>query len=195
MKIETAKKIPIAKREKRDEVKNVLGLTQEEMAMFLQVNMSQWNMFKSGKRRLPTKAMQQLTALLQSVQNEKGYSKEMAKWLAEEEEQTKTQLKKDEVDMEIKLQRIQKEIAIAESNRAEALAAFQTIAQLRKEEVPDEGLILIIRDRAMKTFKKYNSYSLEQLQLKRQSLELMKTGIQQKIKLRGDEVQFLNSAE
>jgi hypothetical protein len=87
--------------------------------------------------------------------------------------------------MEHKLHRIQKEITILENNRAEALAAFQTLAQLGKQEVPDEGLILIIRDRALKTLNKYNSYSLEQLQLKQQSLELMKAGIQQKIKLAG----------
>jgi transcriptional regulator with XRE-family HTH domain len=174
----------------RGEIKKELGLTQEEMGMLLNVSIGRWKMFKSGKRGLHPEALLKLATLLQRVQNEKGYSKEMAKWLAEEEEQTKTQLKKDEVDMEIKLQRIQKEIAIAESNRNEAFAAFQTIAQLRKEEVPDEGLILIIRDRAMKTLHKYSAYSLEQLQLKQQSLELMKAGIQQKIQSRGGDVQF-----
>lgn len=172
------------------EIKKMLGLNQKEMGIVLSIPRSQWTMFKSGKRGLPPEALLKLATLLQSVQNEKGYSKETAKLLAEEEEQTKMQLKKDEVDMEIKLQRIQKEIAIAKSNRNEALATFQTIAQLQKEEVPDEGLILIIRDRALKTLNKYNSYSLEQLQLKQQSLELMKTGIQQKIQSRGGDVQF-----
>ena len=169
----------------RGEIKKELGLTQEEMGMLLNVSLGRWKMFKSGQRRLPPRAMQQLTVLLQSVQNEKGHSKEMAKLLAEEEKRAKIQLKKDEIKMEVKLHRIQKEIAIAENNRAQALAAFQTIAQLRKEEVPDEGLILIIWDRALKTFNKYSQYNLEQLQLRQQSLELMKTGIQQKIKLAG----------
>lgn len=172
------------------EIKKMLGLNQEEMGMLLNIPRSQWTMFKSGKRKLPLRAMQQLADLLQSVQNEKGYAEEMSRLLAEEEQHTKAQLKKDEVKIEVKLRRIQKEIAIAESNRTEALAAFQTIAQLRKQEVPDEGLILIIRDRALKTLNKYSQYNLDQLQRKQQSLEVIKEGIQQKIRKYGGKVQF-----
>jgi hypothetical protein len=120
----------------------MLGLTQKEMAMMLRVPSGQWNMFKSGQRRLPPKAMQQLTELLQSVQSEKGMPEEISKFFAHEEQQTKKKRKEDEVKLELKLHRIQKEITILENNRAEALAAFQIIAQLRKQGVPDEGLIL-----------------------------------------------------
>lgn len=172
----------------RGEIKKELGLNQEEMGMLLNVSIGRWKMFKSGKRGLPSEALLKLSAVLQNVQKEKGTSAAMAKLLAEEEERTTKQLKKDAATMEVKLHRVQKEIAIAESNRTEALAAFQTIAQLQKEAVPDEGLILIIRDRAMKTLHKYSAYSLEQLQLKQQSLELMQRGIQQKIQSRGVEV-------
>jgi transcriptional regulator with XRE-family HTH domain len=169
----------------RGEIKKELGLTQEEMAMVLNVSLGRWKMYKSGQRGLPAAAMLKLSSLLQSVQKEKGISNEMARLLEEEQQRTDRQLKRDALKMEHKLHRIQKEITILENNRAEALAAFQTLAQLGKQEVPDEGLILIIRDRALKTLNKYNSYSLEQLQLKQQSLELMKAGIQQKIKLAG----------
>ncbi|MCL9805232.1 helix-turn-helix transcriptional regulator [Flavobacterium amniphilum] len=169
----------------RGEIKKELGLTQEEMAMLLGVALGQWKMYKSGQRRLPPKPMQKLTALSQNIQMEKGTPEEISKFLSDEERQTKMKLKDDALKMEIKISRIQKEITILENNRSEALAAFQTIAQLRKEEVPDEGLILIIRDRALKTLNKYNSYSLGQLQLKLQGFELMKAVIQQKIKLAG----------
>ncbi|MFC7773756.1 hypothetical protein [Flavobacterium sp. GCM10027622] len=160
------------------------------MTMLLGVPRSQWSMFKSGKLALPLKPMQQLTALLLSVQQEKGMSTAVTQLLEEEEQRTNTQCKKEEIKTEVKLRRIQKEIAIAECNRIEALAAFQTMAHLSKQEVPDDGLILIIRDHALKTFNKYNQYSLEQLHLNQESLLLMKTAIQQKIQKVGGEVQF-----
>lgn len=173
------------------EIKEMLGLTQEEIAMLLSIPRSQWTMFKSGQRGLPPKAMLKLAAVLQSVQNEKGESEEISRLLANEEQQTKMLLKEDEIKMESKRRRIQNEIAIAERNRADAFAAFQTIAQLRKEAIPDEGLILIIRDRALKTLSKYSQYNLEQLQMKQISIEYLQLQMQQKIMAKKGEVQFL----
>lgn len=175
---------------KRGDLKNILGLTQEEMAMFLGVGMSQWNMFKSGKRHLPLEATLKLNALLQSVQKEKGVSDDARKLLAKEELETKKQLQEDEIKIEARLRRIQKEMAIIENNRTESFAALQTISQLEKMDVVNEGLVLIIRKRALQTLEKYNRHSLEELQCKQQSLEVMKKRIQEKLQAVGGKVQF-----
>lgn len=175
---------------KRGDLKNILGLTQEDMAMFLGVGMSQWNMFKSGKRHLPLEATLKLNALLQSVQKEKGVSDDARKFLAKEELETKKQLQGDEVKIEARLRRIKNEINIIENNRTESFAALQSADQLEKMDVANEGLVLIIRKRALQTLEKYNRHSLEELQLKLESFEMMKKGIQEKILAVGGKVQF-----
>lgn len=51
-------------------IRDLLGsLTQEEMAMILEINRSQWSMYESGKRALPIKAKLLLAELLQHVKH------------------------------------------------------------------------------------------------------------------------------
>lgn len=183
-------KIRPTRNKKREELKKSLGLTQEEMAMYLGITMSQWSMFKSHKRDLPTDAMLKLSSLLQSVQKEKGVSKATRQFLMEEELTAKKELELDELKTRMRLLRIKKKIAIMENNRAEAFAALQTVGQLEKQQTPDEGLISIIRKRALKTLKKYSKHHLEQLKSKQQSLELLQSELQKRLQKGGGETQF-----
>ena len=50
-------------------LKSNLGLTQEEMALYLGVTRSQWSMYCIGRRSLPIEAIQKLTDLLTFSQN------------------------------------------------------------------------------------------------------------------------------
>ncbi|WP_291131538.1 helix-turn-helix domain-containing protein [Flavobacterium sp. UBA7682] len=43
--------------EKRDNIRELLGITQLEMAMLLKISRAQWSMYESGKRSLPTAAL------------------------------------------------------------------------------------------------------------------------------------------
>lgn len=54
--------------EKRENIRAVLGVTQEDLAMLLKVTRSQLSMYELGKRDLPLEAKQQLTAMLLYVQ-------------------------------------------------------------------------------------------------------------------------------
>lgn len=174
----------------KGEIKKILGLTQEEMAMVLGVARGQWTMFKSGNRDLPPAAKLKLSALLQKVQNEKGEPEELRSFFADEEQKTKTALETDELKTETRLRRIKNEMEIIESNRAESFAALRTVSQLKRSDEANEGLILIIRDRALKTLGKYSRHSLEQLKSKQTSLEQLQLEIQEKIRAAGGEVQF-----
>lgn len=58
-------------------LKSNLGLTQEEVALYLGVTRSQWSMYCIGKRKLPTEAIQKLTHLLRFSQNYISIKKEI----------------------------------------------------------------------------------------------------------------------
>lgn len=51
-----------------NQIRNLLGVSQEDMAMLVRVSRSQWSMFELGKRDLPLTAMQLLAELLHHVQ-------------------------------------------------------------------------------------------------------------------------------
>ena len=51
-------------------LKSNLGLTQEEIALYLGVTRSQWSMYCIGKRKLSTEALEKLTHLLRFSQNQ-----------------------------------------------------------------------------------------------------------------------------
>ncbi len=54
--------------EKDKKISALLGMRQEEMAMLLRVNKSQWSMYEIGQRDLPLNAQLKLTEMLAFVQ-------------------------------------------------------------------------------------------------------------------------------
>ncbi len=49
---------------KNNKITALLGMKQENMAMLLQISLGQWAMFETGKRDLPSNAMQKLSEML-----------------------------------------------------------------------------------------------------------------------------------
>jgi transcriptional regulator with XRE-family HTH domain len=49
----------------KNSIKELLGMKQEEMAMLLQTNRSQWSMYLSGKRNLPVEVKLKLASMLE----------------------------------------------------------------------------------------------------------------------------------
>lgn len=164
---------------KRGEVKDLLGLTQDEMALVLNISRSQWSMFKSGQRDLPLAAMQQLAGLLDGLQN-KVISTVVLQLTEEERMLANTKIKEAHMNLQIKYHRLEKEIAILEKNRAECFAALQTATFL---EVQKEQLELAnsIKNRVMKSLNKYSLHKLEALYLKKQTAEMLKNTLEEKI--------------
>ena len=54
---------------KENTIRQMLGMTQEKIAMLLGISRSQWAMFELGKRNLPAAAQQLLAELLTHVQS------------------------------------------------------------------------------------------------------------------------------
>lgn len=161
-------------------IKNILGLTQEEMAMVLGISKSHWAMFATGKRDIPLAAKQNLTVLLQVVQKG-GVSKATEQFLKAEREKTIAKLKLDYLKVQIKQHRIEKEISTLENHRSECFAALEVAAYMehKKEKT---ALAANIKARALKTLNKYSQHMLEQLQLQKGNLVTVKAKIEKKIK-------------
>ncbi|WP_264521832.1 hypothetical protein [Flavobacterium sp. N1994] len=75
---------------KEETITELLGTTQNETAMFLNINRSQWSMFVSGKRDLPLEAKEQLAELLTHIQSAKAKNTENL--LASQKNETKERL-------------------------------------------------------------------------------------------------------
>ena len=62
---------------KEQTITAILGITQQDAAMLLGVNRSQWSMFESGKRDLPLAAKQLLAEMLTYLQSSEASAKNM----------------------------------------------------------------------------------------------------------------------
>lgn len=157
---------------KRVEVKNMLGLTQDEMAMVLGIPKSQWSMYKSGQRDLPLEALQQFSVLLQGVQKVKT-SKTAQDFIKQEQHKTNEKIKENYENIQIKLHRVRKEINTIEKQRTECFAALKT-AEFLESHNDTFGLASSIKARAIKSLNKYSLYKLEKLQMQKENFEILK---------------------
>lgn len=164
-------------------LKNLLGLTQEEMALLLGIHASMWSMFKSGKRALPADAAEPFAALLKGVQQKKERSKEAQQVIKAEQEHAKEKMHLEYLRVQAQLGQTEKELQLVETRRAESFAALETAFFLegQKNSKADKNLIQTIRSRALATLKKQNLYKLEALQLQKENLEMLKLKIGKKI--------------
>lgn len=103
-------------------LRNLLGITQQDMSLLLQVNRSQWSMFELGKRDLPLPAKTLLAELLTYIQSapttQKEHSDLMTNALQKELEQ---RLRENEYQQ----LRIAKKIAVLEKKHKIELRAWQ----------------------------------------------------------------------
>lgn len=77
--------------EKKETITALLGTTQEEMAMLLQITRAHWSMYESGKRNLPQAASIKLAEMLAHVQSAKAKSSKHPSQLEEKETKEKLQ--------------------------------------------------------------------------------------------------------
>lgn len=170
---------------KASDIKNILGLSQDEMALLLGITPSQWSMFKSDKRDIPLPAKEQLAFLLQSIQKKVVLSDESQKFMIAERQKTIDQLQQELLKVQIKTQRLEKQISIMENLRTESLAALEVSSVLTAQKTNPRTTALAdsIRLRALNTLKKHSLYQLTELQLKKDNFETLKNKIKQQMKL------------
>lgn len=165
-------------------IKAQLGLTQEEMAMLLKITESQWSMFKSGKRSLSLEATKQLSELLQHIKNKKNVSEECLNYTTAEQIKTQQQLQQNYLKVQIKQHLIVQKIIAIENKRTECFAALEIASFIENQKNQSflDHLAQTIRIRATKTLKQNNLYQLTTLQLQKESLEVLKNSLAQKLR-------------
>jgi hypothetical protein len=160
-------------------IKNRSGLTQQEMAILLKIPVSQWSMYKSGLRGIPAEATKKLNSLLLHLKEEKDISEERRIFEKEEAQKSQPQLQQDYRSVLVKLRRVTKKISALENIRNECFAALASATYLESQK---DFLAKHIRERATIALHEHPLYDLTALQMKQQSLELLKNTIEKKIK-------------
>lgn len=166
-------------------LKNILGLSQVEAAIFFGVTPGHWSMITIGKRSLPSEGTIKLTAVLQHLKEEKPLSEARQQFEKAELEKLQHKLQYDYTTLKMKQYKIAKEITRIENIRKECFAALEVADFLENQEAkqPYDSFAESIRFRAMKTLKQHDLYTLVEFQLKKESLEILKTTLEKKIKV------------
>ncbi|CAM4275801.1 hypothetical protein [Flavobacterium terrigena] len=168
----------------RSDIKTILGLTQNEMGMLLGIPRSNWAMFKSGQRDISLTAKEQLANLMEASVKRKKHCKEIEVILKEEIKNENITLKQELITTELKIKRVSKEIENLNRIRENLFAAYETAVLLHSDNSNVNAKLLAdsIKTRVANSLKKYNLASATALQLKKESLEMLKLKIQQKLK-------------
>lgn len=159
---------------KTDTLSALLGLTQGQMALLLQVHPSQWSMYESGKRNLPLKAKQVLAEMIGFLKLE-DKSFKVQQHLIEQEASKKECLKKMIKKNEFDLYEISKKIALAETKYNENIGVIGLVEYLKTlpsiKESLDVELLEIIGSEAERALKKSGLANLTELRLKKELLQ------------------------
>lgn len=165
-------------------IKSLLGLTQEEMAMLLGVSRVQWAMFEIGQRGLPLVAIQRLNPLLSNANKPESVSKESPTIIEAEKKKAQEWLKREYLKVQIKQQLLERKINAMEKTRSECFSALETVHYLEshpeKELIPD--MASFIKIRVLNTLNKNALHRLQEMQLKKESLDILKNSLEQKMK-------------
>ena len=167
----------------RSDIKTILGLTQIEMGMLLGVSRSMWTMFKSGKRNIPLASKELLGYYMDTVTRNKP-SKVAEKIRKEEQVKARQQLYRDLKNTEVKIEQLRNEIATFTRIRKQLYAGIETAVVLNTDKNTNNAkpLAKSIETRVHNSFKKYNLGALQSLELKKESLEMLKFKIEEKLK-------------
>lgn len=161
-------------------LKNLLGLSQEEMAIVLNITASQWSMYKSGKRDLPLAAKNQLASILLHLQNTET-SKEKEKFTTLEHRKVQEWLEQEQRSIAYNKQLLEKKRATMENKRAECFAALEVVRHLEAQSTGIPAVILEdIKTRATNTLNTHSLLQLEKLQMKTEHLDFLQNSLEEK---------------
>ena len=168
----------------RSEIKNILGLTQNEMGMLLGIPRSSWSMFKSGQRDILLPAKVQLANLMEAANKRKKKCKELDSLIKIEMKNEKLALNQELLTTEVKLKRISKELSKLHQARENLFAAYETAVILDSKNLNPTSKLLAdsIKRRVENSLKKYNLASVTALEHKKESLQMLKILIEKKLK-------------
>lgn len=155
----------------------LLGLTQKQMALILQVNPTQYSMYECGQRSLPLKAKQLLAEISGFLKFEdKGAT--VRRHLIEQEETKMENLEQQLRKNEFELYEMDKKIAAVERKYNSNIDAIGLVDYLtahpKMKEALDCELLDIIASQAAQGLKKFGLAGLTDLRRKQELLGLEK---------------------
>ena len=163
-------------------IKNLFGLTQEEMAMLLGITRAQWAMYEIGRRDLPSTANIKFAAILSHLHNVKEPSEESQRLLKEEQDKRQEWLKREKSTLEYIKRLLEKKILAMESKRTHCYAALEVVNYLASDKDQNANLGRAIETRAKSTLRKNALQNLEDLYLKKEHLDHMLKSVELKMK-------------
>ena len=181
---------------KNKNIRDVLGITQEELAMLLGITRTQLAMYETKKRDIPLSAKQKLAELLTSLQKNKSISEYSNQIIATVKKKAHEWLQKEFKELEYKVLLLDRKIKKSMQVREEAFKALEVVQYLESKKDKEQGSALrqaqcdnlshrlakTIKNRAEKTLNKNSLQHLYELQLKKESLEMLKLQIEKKLK-------------
>ena len=161
--------------ENNKNIRALLGITQEDLAMLLKVTRSQLAMYELGKRDLPAAAKVQLTAMLQHVQNSASQ-----KTAPEPHVQKHTQLSKQNITELVAINKhnqkiLEKKIQKMEQKYATNLSIVKLVRHLEHKNdentIDDNHLLKSIKAKALKEIDKHGLHVQTHHHIKRATLQ------------------------
>jgi transcriptional regulator with XRE-family HTH domain len=160
-------------------IRNLFGLTQSEMAKLLGVGPSQWSMFESGKRDLPSKAQRRLAHLLSQMNAAQKPKRKAPATPPGLEAHVKALLHENEYQQALTTRKI----AAAERKRTAEERLLVLDGVLQASPVESKGIAAnAVAQKAAKATHSRTATHLMRLTLKLELLNLEKTFLQSKLK-------------
>jgi transcriptional regulator with XRE-family HTH domain len=150
--------------------RKLLGATQPEMAMLLKIHRSQWSMYESGKRPLPTQAAVLLAQLLEAVHAPEKKSAGTHPQLKLQQDKLETELKSLLKENQYQLEITARKLNVLENKYEAGINALQLAHHLaadpESKKTIEADLIKGIQTRAEKSIAKTSLITLAKLRIK-----------------------------
>lgn len=170
---------------KTNPIRNLLGVSQEDMALILQVSRSQWAMYELGKRDLPTKAKLVLAEVLHYVKTPEMFAKSLPQ-VDEQHIRKQQQLERLLKENEYQQVLTAKKINFVERKYATKVRTLQVVDFLavhpNNKSESLTNLLKTIANKASKALEVDGLATLIKYQIKQEVLELEKLLLESKLR-------------
>jgi transcriptional regulator with XRE-family HTH domain len=172
---EVKKKMPQKNMKKSANIRDVLGVTQEEMAMLLKITRSQLSMYELGKRDLPADAKIKVAEMLQHVQESGSKSTANLPIVKAQERKKENRVAELLLDNKYKQLVLDKKIKAVEKKYAANLTAIRLAGYLENQTIKnptqENQLLNGIKAKALTEIDKNGLHILFEYQIKKEVLE------------------------
>lgn len=125
---------------KHDNIRDLLGITQEDLAALLKISRTQLSMYEIGKRELPSTAIIQLADMLRYLQEDASKSADTTSLLKEQAIQKEKALEEMRKENHFKQLVLEKKLNVLEKKHKANFSAFQLTKYLEKQDTENGKL-------------------------------------------------------